>query len=456
MCRLLILNCMTLILAACASPADPHQALGPPVQPPPLLVAIPETDTTLPPFRHLTINPAAVPVKGFDMTMALQLLDLCMDLSNRDDATDAPGRTGDPRFKADTNAWTPIDPPGRNDEPLSVGRWNNAWRLWRKNGAGNTFAVVIRGTEPNPASIVDDIILTTIPVAPAILQAWPDGSIAFRIANDPKAEAHLGFVFGMAVLMFARDHGILNELKQVVPPGSVIYITGHSQGAAVATLVHAFLHYAMNDTTNRYGLGGMNYMLNSYMFAQPKPGNAQFAADFARIGGTRRTSFVINNTLDWVPQVPLTREALDEPASYIASGLKNHFFSDAIQRFDSVLQGIRRLVSTANDRIIEPELTKWRTGTFALDTAYKTVHLKAPPGGQSLNYVAAGNIIPVFGRALPPAPEPLPRGAVESDRTDALYQHHLFIYKDLLQNQIISSCRKTADTAECNSELTLN
>lgn len=36
-------------------------------------------------------------------------------------------------------------------------------------------------------------------------------------------------------MLFDRDRGILNQLSQL-PAGSQIYITGHSQGAALATL----------------------------------------------------------------------------------------------------------------------------------------------------------------------------------------------------------------------------
>src|SRR6202034_3004016 len=114
----------------------------------------------------------------------------------------------------------------------------------------------------------------------------------------------------LAAVMFDKQSGILHVLQDtnLVPSGSKIFVTGHSQGAAIATLVHAFLHYVMIDTTPdqetpAYSLRNRHYRLKSYVFAQPKPGNWQFAMDFARIARSEEAAFVVNNDLDWVPQV---------------------------------------------------------------------------------------------------------------------------------------------------------
>src|SRR5262249_8846000 len=145
--------------------------------------------------------------------------------------------------------------------------------------------------------------------------------ISFTVAETPQAETHLGWTYAMAELMFDRDGGILRALHDsgLVRPGSRILITGHSQGAAIATLVHAFLHYAIADPTDKFGLRDTGFTLKSYVFAQPKPGNWQFAMDFSRIAGSKGTAFVVNNNLDWVPQTPLSIEFFDEPGASIAA-----------------------------------------------------------------------------------------------------------------------------------------
>jgi len=60
------------------------------------------------------------------------------------------------------------------------------------------------------------------------------------------------------------------------------------------------------DPKDKFGLRDSGFTLKSDVFAQPKPGNWQFAMDFSRIAGSKGTAFVINNNLDWVPQTPLS------------------------------------------------------------------------------------------------------------------------------------------------------
>ena len=50
-------------------------------------------------------------------------------------------------------------------------------------------------------------------------------------------------------------------------PGSQIYITGHRQGAAMATLLRSYFAYA-SDAPNE-----KNYTYKTYVCIQPKPGN---------------------------------------------------------------------------------------------------------------------------------------------------------------------------------------
>ncbi len=243
--------------------------------------------------------------KGFSRDEALRLLELCLNLNNPGDG---------PAYAADTSAWEPIYPDAADKLAEVLGPWQNAWKLWRSKTEANTYAVVIRGTMEDETSIIEDVIATSL-AQPTRMQAWQNGYLDFTLAQLPGSETHLGFTYGLAALLFARDKGILAELALHVPQGSKIYITGHSQGAAIAALLHAFLHYAINHPTDRYHLANRGYSLKSYFFAQPKPGNWQFGMDFASIASSRGTSFTVNNAQDWVTQVPLAVQFLDEPGS---------------------------------------------------------------------------------------------------------------------------------------------
>jgi hypothetical protein len=371
--------------------------------------------------------------KAFNCDEALSLLELCLNLNNPDDGG---------AYAADTTAWNAIEPSEATAKADGLGPWDNAWKLWQSNAEQNTYAVVIRGTVGKQSSAIEDVITTSV-AGPTRLQAWPDGYLDFTLAEAPGAETHLGFTYGLAVLMFAKDKGILAKLA-LVPAGSHIYIAGHSQGAAIATLVHAFLHYAINDPADRYGLAQQRYALKSYFFAQPKPGNRQFGMDFARIASSQGTSFTVNNTLDWVTQVPLTVEFLDEPIVSLltelnetakAQGKLAEFATlkvaiDAAQHVVNLAKEARTaFAAVAGGRSIED----LQQATDLLDRRWITAGNAGQTASNSVNYVSVGNLVPLLGDN--PCKPLTPDGPVG----DPMCQHHIPTYRALMEAQLKGS-----------------
>ena len=368
--------------------------------------------------------------KGFDASEAYSLLELCINANN----------LGEQGYTWQANDWTPIYPAAAADPPQVIGPWDNAWRLWQNRTAPDTYAVVIRGTIEKSTSVLQDVVTTSISAKQAVIKAWADsaagkaGYISFKMADVDKGETHLGFTYGMAVLMFAGDTGILRVLHDRVPAGSKLLITGHSQGAAIATLTHAFLHYAINDPGDRYGLGKSGYSLKSYMFAQPKPGNWQFALDFARIAASHGTAFTVNNSRDWVTQVPLSIEFLDEPGDDLVNEinasaapplmkLAYEAFTDAVRRTPD----LRKAAAAQNEKFTQEKLQDWNKGPNAMDRTYWSATASPAPSPSSINYAMAGNSVPVFGD--PPGTPCMPVN-------DPLYQHHLPTYRALMHIQL--------------------
>ena len=368
--------------------------------------------------------------KGFSRDETLRLLELCLNLNNPTDGG---------AYAADTSAWAPVYPNKVDTLADVLGPGDNAWKLWRSTTETNTYAIVIRGTVSEQVSIIEDVLATSV-AQPARVQAWRDGYLQFTLAQTPGAETHLGFTDGLAALMFAQDKGILAQVTQLVPAGSHIYIAGHSQGAAIAALVHAFLHYAINDSADRYGLAKRNYSLKSYFFAQPKPGNWQFGMDFARIASSQGTSFTVNNSLDWVPQVPLAIEFLDEPGSDLLTQLNRTAAQrNRIVEFEALKLAIRNAEQAVN--LAKAARAKFadETGSFTsralqratalLDRRWMTPGTAAMLTPASINYVGVGNLVPVFGEN--PC-VPLPGDSTD----DPLCQHHLPLYRALIKAQI--------------------
>jgi len=383
---------------------------------------------------------------GYSSSEAKDMIELCVDL-NGTGMGDHPGPVEwecekDPSPVA---GWKCLFDGHGNGSEKGIPPFNNRWKLWKKEGAEKIFALAMRGTITDLKSVGQDLLATSLPAKEiAIPIKTGNKAIRFTLAETIGAEAHMGFTYGMAVLMFHKDQGILKHLAER-PPGSQIYITGHSQGAAMATLAHAFLYHAShNDPGNVFGIKDKGFSFKSYVFAQPKPGNWQFAMDFASIQGNLGLAYAVNNTLDWVPQLPLSIQFVSETLNEIVSGPDGgkldfgevfhsplhfaqqlrEFYKD--HKFDAIKHGMKILADArgsiakkASDYVNEIGEVSEQFG-YSTPGADKPVH-----GGQSLNYMPVGNVI----AGIPPDTGSPPPG-------DLLWEHHAGRYREMVQNLV--------------------
>jgi hypothetical protein len=367
-------------------------------------------------------------VGGFQFHEAMDMMDMSIDLNG----------TGDGSPKTPPKDWTPLYTAGEK----GFGPFDNAWKLWKKDE--KTYAIAVRGTTEDVRSIKADILATSLPAQKVELEREGNGQVLrFCLAATDQSEVHLGFTYSMTFLMFHRNLGILKQVR-TLPAGSKIYVTGHSQGAAIATLVHAFLHYALRDGADRYGLKDKGFILKSYLFAQPKPGNWQFAMDFAKIAGADGRAYTVNNTLDWVPQVPVTVQFLDEPVKeLVAEALTEQEQQGFLARFKVgavekkwLTERIEKLIDFAGEirakvsgKVAKTVIDKVQAAIGDLDPAY-FVDGHAGPGkkqGSSLNYTAAGNLVTVTGSRTQD---------VDIQHDGWLAQHHAGAYRTLISEQL--------------------
>jgi len=328
---------------------------------------------------------------------------------------------GTGRSRSREPTWNADDPKANGFGPFA-----NAWILAKARTAAGpagyagmpTYVVAIRGTVlSDRPSVVEDVFANTI-AARHEVRPRRGAVIPLVFAQMPGAEIHAGFGYACLSLLFDRSCGLVRALQAIAEPQARLLLTGHSQGAAMATLIHAFLHYA-----SRSGriLGGKNLHLSSYVFAQPKPGNALFVADFDRLNLHQSDSFTINNSLDPVPEVPLTRQSLSDLRGDFPAGSRIDRIVDAIgypaQRLRHMLSSEmdRQVVALmhAEDLVIDP--------ASGLSCRARVCRFAA---GSSLNYAAAGTLVPLIGD-----PDAAYAG---QDPADALVQHHSPTYRELL------------------------
>lgn len=228
------------------------------------------------------------------------------------------------------------------------GPWQNAWLLYQGRGPNaGKYAIAIRGTVfSNTPSAVEDIFFQ-----PVMAKSFLSDAVSF--SDSSLASIHSGFAHAAFTTLLDSRYGILPVLDKKVPARSELFVVGHSQGAAMATLVHAFFYHAMRDAdrTGRdpFGLKGKAYRLKSYAFAQPKPGNAPFAAEFARFTQSVDDAIVINNDIDPVPKVPFTMQGTED----LATDFHGRFLvARTVHFFSAFGKSIRRLVSAIGEPIV--------------------------------------------------------------------------------------------------------
>ncbi|MBX6380700.1 MAG: lipase family protein [Thermoflavifilum aggregans] len=178
---------------------------------------------------------------------------------------------------------------------------SNSWDLWIQ---GDSLAIVsVRGTVNRPDSWLENFWAAMVP-AQGEWQINDSTRFVYRLADDPRAAVHAGWLLGVASM--APD--IVRHLHQVYQQGiRQVIITGHSQGGVISYLLAAYLHYLPDPVV----ADSLQYQV--YASAAPRPGNLYFAYDFDE--AFRGRAFHIVNPEDWVPQTPLTVQTLHDMAA---------------------------------------------------------------------------------------------------------------------------------------------
>ncbi|HET7505714.1 MAG TPA: hypothetical protein VFK02_32060, partial [Kofleriaceae bacterium] len=303
----------------------------------------------------------------------------------------------------------------------SFGPFDNRWQLWKDGSGTGNYAAVIRGTTSQTGSIVEDLLAVMVPATGSV--TLDDVTLSYQLAADPLAGVHVGFALGTLITLF-DPAGILLNLAANVPTGSGVFIAGHSQGAAMATLCRSFLHYS-----SLLPGAGFNYSYKSYVFAQPKPGNDHYGDDYEAIAGNLGTGFTVNNSQDWVPQVPFTFELygdLNVPNVISVLGSSPVPGLAAIQ--DSVASYRHHQTQAALTR--QAPAFKHLAAAVKHNRFANTAPAPATTGTNiallpTLNFVGCGAAIALQGTP----------GTNPDNPKDGWWQHHAAMYYQLLQSQ---------------------
>ena len=300
--------------------------------------------------------------------------------------------------------------------------FNNKWALWQR-GSDSAFALVNRGTVPEIGSVVEDILALMIEATGEMTLCGYKVPYQFAPADDKLAAVHIGFAAATILITDFPGMGIIDQMKYYgVGSGSSVYITGHSQGAAMATLLTSYLHFHPSAPK------GVSY--KTYAFAQPKPGNDHYASDFEHRFSNHGYGFRVTNSFDWVPQVPFTWEWIGDLNTPNLLSVQSPSAQLATIGRSPLTQESTKLVQDAGHALVERELARVRP---AIE---KLVAAKGAPAAAlsdcpfdapivlTFNYVAAGTNFSLIGTPC-----------TGKDCNNPWFEHSATTYLPLLQKQ---------------------
>ncbi|WP_029059357.1 lipase family protein [Stappia stellulata] len=332
---------------------------------------------------------------------------------------------------------------------------DNLWEVWRNDARPNQYAIVVRGTVDSKASILADLLL---PLVDARLDLGIETGgfkleFPFHLARDEAGSAvvagtHMGFSLSLFLMLLTTDRPLLTTLFTLaVAPDTEILITGHSQGASIATLLTSFVRHASGVFSS---IAKPSY--KTYVFAPAKPGNDHYGYDYMAIAGVAGMGWSIVSTQGWVPQVPFTLQIpgdINTPnplRDY--KGARNGTVAPRVAALcatvEPSVEDARRQVIAHGQRVADTLKRELESEPLVFDAALLGASRPAVLDGSalagaidsilshiqlSLNFTTAGALVPLF--AVP--------GDNPDDPSDFFWQHHLGNYWTYMQAQYGSS-----------------
>jgi hypothetical protein len=383
---------------------------------------------------------------GFQFAEAELLLEMAQHAyAGTPSLTEVVGTCGVPPVPDPSKNWTIRD----DLTPTSATLLDNYWQVWQNQDDTTQYAIAVRGTVATDASILADLLF---PLINARFDLKLDSiSLPFYLARDEgdsavKAGVHSGFALSLLLMLFTTDSPLFLTLLLLAKSAKTVYVTGHSQGASIATLLTSLVRHSTQD------FKGPTY--KTYTFAPAKAGNDHYAYDYARLAAMDGYGWAVTSTQDWVPQAPLTLEWLwDLNTPNPLRGFAGAPDPEALL----ALGGLTVEVESAIDRAREDHKRRLRQRVEALSLRLKSepIHLKATDLGvasaapitgsdisdliqqildqiqDSLDYAHVGATVPLFAT---PGGNPTD-GSKGCQTFDYFWQHHLGNYLKYLKQQ---------------------
>ncbi len=190
-----------------------------------------------------------------------------------------------------------------------------------------TKAVIhFRGSTAQKSSWLENIYSSLIPAKDTIFKG--ETAFPYTCAESADAAVHAGYMLGLTY--FIDD--VLKQIQNLNKQGIyTIYITGHSQGGALAQITRAYLQFLPKSKLNPKN------SFKVYAFANPMVGNKAFAQEYQRRFADPGYSFLLHNPEDMVPKMPVSYN----DSTFWTSNLKTALFDrENFSLKESIKEGI--------------------------------------------------------------------------------------------------------------------
>ncbi len=204
-----------------------------------------------------------------------------------------------PEINGDDNLRVPVPKHYRHVYQSPTGPLDNRWDMYLEKE--NIAVIEVRGTTSKTRSWLENFYAGMVP-ATGTLQIGTNEKFNYKLASDPEATVHAGWLTGLATI--APD--IIEKINEYYAKGIHEFILmGHSQGAGIVYLLNSYLYYDLD------GLIPDDITFKTYNSGAPKPGNLFYAYDYDYINRGGWAIRVVS-TIDWVPQTPISVQRLDD------------------------------------------------------------------------------------------------------------------------------------------------
>lgn len=245
---------------------------------------------------------------------------------------------------------------------------DNQWQMWKYK---NYAVINLRGSTSEQISWLGNMYAAMIPANGEIILPG-DEHFKYKLSINSNANIHSGWTLSMAFM--AND--ILQHIKMLNYEGIHHFIiTGHSQGAAIAQLLRAYLENLPDskiDKKNKF---------KTYVFASPMVGNISFVDEYYQRFG--ETSFIINNPIDPITKMPFTIDKksmfdLKDISEHLIDTNKNYLETIAYRAIGKVLFGNpdSAYIDKAGENVyqqLRKSIGPFSMPPYQLDMNYKTM-----------------------------------------------------------------------------------